>query len=688
MSISRVKRGRGLPAVFPECMLLSSFQQQRKGNRASLPAILKKALPASALLAAAFGLPAASYAQEAQPAGSQEQVSTLPPVSVVQPKTVTPASQRPRSESGGGTSAATEGGQQTAVTGPVTPGAGGAAQTGIYGLGGINLLGGTVITTEQTWYFSKPTLDEAMALAPGVVASNSGGTRNERLIFVRGFNRWQVPLSIDGVRVFLPYDNRLDYGRFQTVDIAEIQIAKGYASVLDGPGAIGGAINLVTKRPTKEAEFEVGSSLTMGRDGSYEGYSSYAAAGTRQQFWYMMATATVLDKKGWMLSDDFKPTTNQGAGWRDNSDSNDWRATAKIGFTPNATDEYSFAVVHQEGEKGAPFHVTDPIGSQKYWSWPYWDVTNIYAHSTTRIGQASYVNTKLYYNMFDNALYSYDTAAMNTQTTNKAFQSFYHDKAYGGSIDGGTDLTNWDTLKGAFHYRRDIHVEYQNLYTGSACGTSIPSISLGGPPCQEPHQTSMEDVYSAAVENTFHATSKIDFVTAGSYDWRVLYKAQDWTTTNNLGLFDYTKIGLKGGKDSDAFNWQTALVYRYSSNAKIYASISDRTRFPTLFERFSSKFGGAISNPDLLPEEATNYELGWAGKLWGAKLSTAVFYSDVSNLIEVRQPHIPRPGSHPKPECWQRTYEGLGSRRGYSADIELRNGRQHHAHADRYRSAR
>jgi iron complex outermembrane receptor protein len=501
----------------------------------------------------------------------------------------------------------------------------------MFSLGGINLMGGTVISNEQTWYFGKQTLADAMQLAPGVVDSNSGGPRNERLIFVRGFNRWQVPLSIDGVRIYLPYDNRLDFGQFANNDIAEIQIAKGYASVLDGPGAIGGAINLVTKRPTKELEVEASSSMSFGRDGSYEGFSSYGAVGTRQKYWYMMVTGTITDKQGWMLPEDFKPTASQGSGWRDNSQSDNWRVTAKVGVTPNATDEYSVGFTHQDGEKGAPFSVTDPLSSQKDWTWPIWNVTDIYTHSTTRIGQASYINTKLYYSMFDNTLASYDNAALNTQTSNKAFTSFYHDIGYGGSVDGGTDLTNWDTLKGAFHYRRDIHVEYQDLYTASACGNGT-SNTLGSAPCQEPHQTSMEDVYSVAVENTYHATNKIDFVAAASYDWRILYEAQDWTTSQ--GLFDYTKIGLKGGNYGDAFNWQSALVYRYSNDAKVYASVSDRTRFPTLFERFSSKFGGALSNPDLVPEEARNFEIGWAGKLWKANLSTAVFYSDVNNLIE------------------------------------------------------
>lgn len=31
---------------------------------------------------------------------------------------------------------------------------------------------------------------------------------------MRGFDRFQVPLSIDGIRVYLPSDNRMDYGRF------------------------------------------------------------------------------------------------------------------------------------------------------------------------------------------------------------------------------------------------------------------------------------------------------------------------------------------------------------------------------------------------------------------------------------------------------------------------------------------
>ncbi|WP_127079915.1 TonB-dependent receptor plug domain-containing protein [Rhodomicrobium lacus] len=624
MTISRYERAHGRLAGAPATG--SAVRAHAcSANADSLG--LAGAISQGTLIAAALGLalnmtlPAPSLAQEAQ--GASEEASTLPPVVVYQPKTVTPASAPQARRENQATPATGASGDEVAQ-GTGGNGTGGSSAAGIFSLGGINLMGGTVVTNEQTWTFQKPTLDQAAALAPGVSDSNSGGTRNERLLFVRGFDRYQVPLTIDGVRVYLPADNRLDFGRFLTgAEIAEIQIAKGYASVLDGPGALGGAINLVTRRPTKELEAEIAQTFTFAGDGSYSGFRTSGYVGTKQKYYYLTASGSILDSKGWKLSDDFKPqnAASEDGGWRNNSEVNDWRINVKAGITPNATDEYAISYIKQEGSKGAPFHTVNAIGSQRYWDWPAWNIDSVYSHTTTRLGQSSYVNTKLYYNTFDNDLFSYDDATMTTQSKGYAFRSYYRDVAYGGSVDAGTDITNWDTVKAAFHYRQDEHNERNRNYVNSGCPTGQTA------PCLEPNQQSIEDTYSVALENTFHATSRIDVVTGGSYDWRELSKAQDWT--QSTGIINYQLA------DSDAWNWQTAAIYRYSDDAKVYASVSHRTRFPTLFERFSSRFSTAVSNPGLSPEEATNYEIGWAGKLFGrANVSTAVFYSDVSNFIQ------------------------------------------------------
>src|SRR6187399_1888992 len=84
-------------------------------------------------------------------------------------------------------------------------------------------VGGSVVTHEQLQTFERNTLDQAVNLVPGVVSNfDANGRRNESDILVRGFGRQQVPLMVDGVRIYLPADNRLDFARFLTADVAAI----------------------------------------------------------------------------------------------------------------------------------------------------------------------------------------------------------------------------------------------------------------------------------------------------------------------------------------------------------------------------------------------------------------------------------------------------------------------------------
>ena len=153
------------------------------------------------------------------------------------------------------TAQAQQAGQATGVPG-----------VGIYTLGQLDMIGGSTITNEAMWTFNKNSVDQAVGILPGVTMTNTGGSRNEKDILVRGFDRFRVPLYMDGVRIYLPYDNRLDFNRFLTPDLSEIQVEKGYVSVLNGPGGEGGAINLVSRKPTKEIELEGRSGVIISGD--------------------------------------------------------------------------------------------------------------------------------------------------------------------------------------------------------------------------------------------------------------------------------------------------------------------------------------------------------------------------------------------------------------------------------------
>lgn len=498
---------------------------------------------------------------------------------------------------------------------------------------GIEVSGET-LTSEAIHAFDRQSLDETLNIMPGVVASNSGGSRNERLVFVRGFDRFQVPVSIDGIRVYLPADNRLDYGRFLTPDIAEVQVAKGYTSVLDGPGAMGGAINLVTRKPTKELEAEFRGTLNLDREVDYAGYNVFGLIGTRHDQWYAQASYTRNFQDHWDLPGGYTPVAGsaENGGERDFSRTRDWRLNVKAGFTPNATDEYAISYTRQEGAKNAPLHVTDPVATPlpagaptpRFWTWPYWNIESIYFLSTTALGDRATLKTRIYRNSFDNLLSSFDNASQTTQTLGRSFNSYYADKAWGGSAELAVDLTDADTLTVAAHYRRDKHVEWQQ---GFPSGFT------------EPKQTNLEDTYSIAAENRLQFAPELAFTAGASFDWRDLKKAQEYGTPPAGGaarLFDYPLANVS------AFNWQGRLDWMPNADTSLHLGVSSRARFPTIFERFSTQFGTAASNPGLKPERAINYEIGGSVRSGALKVEGALFYSDVRDaIVAVRPSNFP-----------------------------------------------
>jgi iron complex outermembrane receptor protein len=479
-------------------------------------------------------------------------------------------------------------------------------------------IGASVVSHEELRTFERNSLDQAVNLVAGVVANfDANGRRNESDIFVRGFGRQQVPLMVDGVRIYLPADNRLDFSRFLTADVAAIQIQKGYASVLDGPGAMGGAINLVTMKPTKPFEAE-GSLSAAGR--GVEGWNAYAIVGSRQRRYYAQSSLALSDRDSWSLSNAYRPTATslQRGGERLGSDTRDWRANVKVGYTPNATNEYVLNYTRQAGEKGAPLNVYNnpPVPGNSYWRWPQWDVQNTSVLTTTQLSPSTYLKAKAYHNTYANELEAFDDLTYTTQSANGRFESPYDDRAYGTSLELGTTPTAANTIKTAFHYRNDAHAERQ---TSRPTHPTLRSV--------EPRQEQGQHTWSVAVEDTFRLAPTVDVVGGASYDRYSVTKAQDFSTAR--GLFEYPRGG------TEAVNWQAAVVWRHRPTGDWHASVSDRARFPVIFELYSTRFGFATPNPNLGPERATNIEVGWSRE-WpvGARVSAAAFYGDVRQLIQ------------------------------------------------------
>lgn len=485
-----------------------------------------------------------------------------------------------------------------------------------------NFPGTSTITSEDMWDFSRDSLPDALNLIPGATTTPGAGSRNESLISIRGFDRSQVPLYMDGIRLYLPADNRIDFDRFLTPDLSEIQVSKGYVSVINGPDGMGGAINLVTRKPTKALEGEIRTSASLDSAGKFSGNTEYLDVGSRQEKFYIQASAEQRDVGHWRLPDSYQSTPAENGGDRNHSSKNDSRFNFKAGITPNLTDEYSINYVQQSGEKHGIGSVMGAPGTGvSAWDWPTWDTSSLYWLSHTQLNDTTYLKTKAYYNTFKNSLLAYTDSTL----SQKNWESYYDDKATGFSAELGTDYFQQQTIKGAIHYRRDEHTEWQYFYKKS----NSPSMPAGS---TEPKQKSVEDLWSIALEDTWHLTSRLDIVGGISHDKRHTLQAQEFANTPTPPS---PQLFSQPMADSSATNYQAAAIYHYSPSGKAHFSVSDRTRFPTMAERYSTRMGGAVSNPWLAPERALNMELGLADKITPKTSGEiAYFHNDVKDAIQ------------------------------------------------------
>lgn len=452
---------------------------------------------------------------------------------------------------------------------------------------------------------NRETVTEALDRLPGITANNVGN-RSEGMVFLRGFDLRQVPVLVDGIPVYVPYDGYVDLNRFTTFDLSEVSANKGYSSVLLGPNALGGAINLVSRRPSEKLEGEIGVGYNTGDDSGTEGKRTWLNLGSNQGLWYAQLGASYLQQDSFSLSDDFDTVPDQGSGARENAERKDTKVNIKLGLTPNATDEYAIGYIKQDGEKYTPPYAgSHPDVRIRYWRWPYWDKESIYFLSNTALGDDSYIKTRLYHDTFDNLLRSFDDDSYTTQTRGYAFNSVYDDRTYGASVEFGKTLGR-HALKLAAHYKLDEHKEHD----------------VG-----DPKSTFRDRTTSYAIEDTITLTDRTYLVGGVSYDKRRTLKAEKYDSDAGYELFDHT--------DSDAWNPQIGLFTQPNERNQVRLTLSQKSRFPTIKDRYSYRMGGALPNPDLKQEKATTVEAGWVHMLTDAgRLEAAVFYSDIRDLIQ------------------------------------------------------
>tara|TARA_R110002153_G_scaffold17413_3_gene60712 strand:- start:7754 stop:8563 length:810 start_codon:yes stop_codon:yes gene_type:complete len=107
-----------------------------------------------------------------------------------------------------------------------------------------------VISAVQLQKLSHGTLAGALNYIPGVVAKRNA--KDGYTLQMQGFDENHVLILLDSQPLISPTGSAVDLDQIGVVDIERIEVLRGAASVLYGSSAMGGVINIISRKQSKD----------------------------------------------------------------------------------------------------------------------------------------------------------------------------------------------------------------------------------------------------------------------------------------------------------------------------------------------------------------------------------------------------------------------------------------------------
>lgn len=405
----------------------------------------------------------------------------------------------------------------------------------------------TVIDREEIERKQFNTLQDLLRTVPGVTFTNSGGLGQPTSISIRGTGSTAVLVLVDGQKLGSATSGQTSFEHLPIDQIERVEVVKGPRSSLYGSEAVGGVIQIFTRKGLQNG-VKPFASVTYG---SHETYDVNAGVNIRQDNSWATLSLAGLKTKG--LDVTTLPTETDKDGYENYS------ASLKAGHQFNDQLAVDVNVLHVNGE-------TDYDSS--YNINPYNKVEqNVYGIGLT-------------YSPVD----LWKTQIKFGRSEDK-YETFSADKSTG-VFDTAKDTVSWlNTIQFSLKHSLLVGVDYLN--------------------------------------------DQVDSTT--NYD----EKERD-----NLGYYaqylgEFGKVNVQGAirlDDNEQFGDHTtgnaAVGYSFNEDYSVYASYGTAFRSPT----FNDLYYPGWSNPNLVPEESENYEIGFKGSQW-LNWSISAFHNEIDNMI-------------------------------------------------------
>lgn len=406
---------------------------------------------------------------------------------------------------------------------------------------------------------------EAVETVPGVTVSV--GRKNEVAVRLRGADPKRVLVLVDGRPINMPYYGKIDLRTVPVDRIERVKVVLGAGSLLYGPNAAGGVINIITRRGAGldaiAAVVDINVSpyalKQLYDDGTY---GARASCFGELGFWNWSASVSADHGYGFALSDDYNPPpyAQERGGLRDNSDHAALNAEGSIGVRAGERVEADIAAGCHSARRGIPADIDYP----EYNRFDEW--RRYFLDAMTRVGIGKYgrFTGRLYYDGLSNLYVSYADAAFDSVTNRSRHENW----------DWGADLfgdmpVGPTTLGGSARVRQDV----ANIKRSDTAAWQTCEIVTA----------------SGALEDRWRLR-RLPLVLTGalgaSYVWRADY-GEDSTSS--------WSIDAAGGARLNLGEW-----------GAIHVGIGRYTRYPTIHELFSERGG----NPSLAPEQSVKIDAG------------------------------------------------------------------------------
>jgi vitamin B12 transporter len=446
----------------------------------------------------------------------------------------------------------------------------------------------TAVRSAEIERRQRTTVREALRGTPGLDVASNGGRGGQSSIFLRGAPSEFTLVMVDGVEVVDPLSagRTLNFAHLTTDDVARIEVLRGPQSTLYGSDAMGGVVNIITRRGKGEPSF-----YAVTEAGSFHTYRMATGLSGGTKLYHYSLAASMLETDGISGSRE-KPLF--GPNYEDGNDETDPYRNAsfagRFGVTPLEEVEIEFFVRYVDAE----------------------------AHID---GYNSLAGTSV--DDLDHLTY-HEQLTLKGQATVRLFEGIWEQVVSVSSNDVDRDETNdqdnanSNILKSAYNGRL-LKFDWQhNLKLHET-----NELTLG-------FEIENERGDSQRTETFFGTTYDTTFDEADEQTWS--FFAQD-----RISLFDslFVTLGIRHDEHQrfgTETTWRAAGAYVFDlTDTKIKGSAGSGFKAPSLFQLHSS-----YGNPDLDPQTGRGWDLGFEQYLFERRVGFGAtwFRNDFDEMID------------------------------------------------------